>query len=82
MIKYLAITILFVSTSAQIDSKGYCAPYHGKVCIKYINNGQMVWFPEKGGWLNEEITDGLWRELVVGLKEPCRGAAEVCLHND
>jgi muscle, skeletal, receptor tyrosine kinase len=61
--------------------RGYCAPYNGKVCKNYLNGSGLVWFnishDNSGGWLNEQITAGLWEEMIENLKEPCRSAAEV-----
>ena len=65
----------------QAPSKGYCAPYNGQVCKKYLQGRGLVWFnisqDNSGGWLNEQITQSLWNELVTKLHEPCRSAAEV-----
>lgn len=77
MLKYLVLLLFSVVTKAQIDSKGHCGTYHGKICMKYFNSSEMVWFSADAPWRNEEITTGLWSELIVGLKEPCRSAAEV-----
>lgn len=59
---------------------GYCAPYNGKICRKYLNNTGLIWYnmshESPGGWLHEQITMGLWTELVQSLREPCRDAAE------
>lgn len=67
--------------TGQLPPSGYCAPYNGKICKQYLNGTGQVWFnisnDNAGGWLNEQITTGLWAEMVVGLKEPCRSAAEV-----
>ena len=69
------------SNSQQIPSKGYCAPYNGQVCKKYLQGRGLVWFniskDNSGGWVNEQITQSLWNELIVKLHEPCRSAAEV-----
>ncbi|KAJ9581646.1 hypothetical protein L9F63_023163, partial [Diploptera punctata] len=66
--------------TGQQPPPGYCAPYNGKVCRNYLNGTGLVWFnishDNAGGWLNEQITAGLWEEMVLGLKEPCRSAAE------
>ncbi|KAL0267927.1 UNVERIFIED_CONTAM: hypothetical protein PYX00_010058 [Menopon gallinae] len=63
----------FVSTSA-----GYCAPYSGKICKRYLVGTGYVWFNKShdGGWVNEQITTGLWEELIMGLQEPCLSAAK------
>lgn len=63
--------------------EGYCRPYHGKICSSFLNNSQWVWYADNTrGSLNEEITTGLWDEMISGLKEPCRNAAEklLCLY--
>ncbi|XP_044741574.1 tyrosine-protein kinase transmembrane receptor Ror2 [Chrysoperla carnea] len=65
------------------QTSGYCSPYMGKVCRNYVNSVRFVWFnltkDTTGGWLNEQITAGLWTELIETLKEPCRSAAEKLL---
>lgn len=65
----------------QLPPPGYCAPYNGKICKHYLNGTGQVWFnvshDNAGGWQNEQITTRLWTEMVEGLKEPCRSAAEV-----
>ena len=62
-------------------AKGYCAPYNGQVCRQYLVGRGLVWFnvsqDNSGGWLNEQITQNLWEEVIVKLKEPCRSSAEV-----
>nr|CAD7448763.1 unnamed protein product [Timema bartmani]CAD7453780.1 unnamed protein product [Timema tahoe] len=59
---------------------GYCAPYNGKVCKHFLNGTGSVWFnishEYAGGWLNEQITAGLWDEMITSLKEPCRKVKE------
>ncbi|XP_012250835.2 tyrosine-protein kinase transmembrane receptor Ror2 [Athalia rosae] len=73
------------STSAETSPsfKGYCAPYNGKICKKYLTGIGQVWFNDSnedtGGWLNEKITKDLWTDLIEGLHEPCRSAAEKLL---
>ncbi|CAG0914323.1 unnamed protein product [Notodromas monacha] len=63
--------------------EGYCAPYNGQVCKAKLNGTGLVWYnisyDNTGGWLNEQITGGLWKELIMTLEEPCRSAAEVVL---
>ena len=70
------------SDMQQTPSKGYYAPYNGQVCKKYLQGRGLVWFniskDNSGGWVNEQITQSLWNELIVKLQEPCRSAAEVC----
>ncbi len=62
-------------------SKGYCAPYNGQVCRSYLRGRGLVWFnvsqDNSGGWLNEQITQNLWEEVIEKLSEPCKSAAEV-----
>lgn len=71
--------IFFIFT--EPESQGYCAPYNGKICKKYLTGIGKVWFNDSndnpGGWLNERITTNLWEELIQRLVEPCRSAAEV-----
>lgn len=67
----------------QPEEKGYCAPYNGKVCKRYISG--QVWYSRgdpSGGWKNEQITTALWEELIGDLNGHCRTAAEVsnCKH--
>lgn len=69
------------TSSSSSQPKGYCAPYNGQVCKKYLKGRGLVWFnvsqDNSGGWLNEQVTQAIWDELVSGLGEPCRSAAEV-----
>lgn len=59
-------------------SQGKCAPYSGKVCKHYLAGAGQVWFNSSdSGGRNENITAGLWDEMIRGLKEPCRTSAEV-----
>lgn len=65
----------------MIIPQGKCAPYSGKICKHLLAGAGQVWFntskgSENGG-LNEQITSGLWEEMIKTLKEPCRSAAEV-----
>ena len=64
-------------------SKGYCAPYNGQVCRKYLQGRGLVWFnisqDNSGGWLNEQIAQNLHDELIRKLAEPCKSAAEALL---
>ncbi|XP_011299094.1 tyrosine-protein kinase transmembrane receptor Ror2 [Fopius arisanus] len=77
------LNILCTECSQTIESQGYCAPYNGKICRKYLTGIGKVWFNDTadnpGGFLNEEITTDLWEELISKLKEPCRSAAEKML---
>lgn len=63
------------------QATGYCAPYMGKICKKYLTGVGTVWFNNSvdnpSGWLHEKITTDLWDELIQKLTEPCRSAAEV-----
>lgn len=56
---------------ASASEGGYCAPYNGKICKSYING--QVWYPStrSGGWENEEITTGLFTELIEDLDDIC-----------
>lgn len=60
---------------------GYCAPYNGRICKKYLTGIGKVWFNDSrdnpGGELNENTTANLWEELIKKLVDPCRSAAEV-----
>uniref|UniRef100_T1J9X7 receptor protein-tyrosine kinase n=1 Tax=Strigamia maritima TaxID=126957 RepID=T1J9X7_STRMM len=62
---------------------GYCAPYNGNVCRKYLKKSGLIWYnmshTSPGGWLHERITMELWEELILSLTEPCRSAAQVLL---
>lgn len=62
-------------------SQGICAPYHGQVCREYLQGRGLVWFnvskDNSGGWLNEQVTQNIWRDVIENLNEPCRKAAEV-----
>ncbi|XP_037953857.1 tyrosine-protein kinase transmembrane receptor Ror2 [Teleopsis dalmanni] len=62
------------------EEKGYCAPYNGKICKHHISG--QVWYSREdpnGGWKNEQITTGLWEELITELTGLCRHAAEKML---
>ncbi|KAK9889022.1 hypothetical protein WA026_004308 [Henosepilachna vigintioctopunctata] len=74
--------IIFVLASIILQSNtekhdGYCASYYGKICKKYIDDTKRVYYNTSEGYKNEEITTGLWSEMIVTFKEPCRSAAEV-----
>lgn len=62
---------------------GFCAPYNGKVCRKYLARLDWVWYNltddenAAAGWLSEQIVQNLWEEMNEKLKEPCRSNAEV-----
>ncbi|GFX14267.1 tyrosine-protein kinase transmembrane receptor Ror2 [Trichonephila clavipes] len=64
---------------------GYCAPYTGQICRRYLNGSGHVYYNFTSENhpipLNEQITTELWGELVSSLLEPCRTAAEVVLCN-
>ncbi|GFY69552.1 tyrosine-protein kinase transmembrane receptor Ror2 [Trichonephila inaurata madagascariensis] len=64
---------------------GYCAPYTGQICRRYLNGSGHVYYNFTSENhpipLNEQITTELWGELVSSLLEPCRSAAEVVLCN-
>lgn len=63
------------------SSAGYCALYRGEICKDYLVGSGYVWFNKShdGGWLNEQITTNLWKEIIVSLKEPCLSAAKKLL---
>lgn len=80
---YISSWIL-VSASEEVEltpPSGYCALYRGNTCGDYVNGS--VWFSAQdemiGGFENEKITAGLWKEMISGLGEPCRSAAEKML---
>ncbi|EFN89657.1 tyrosine-protein kinase transmembrane receptor Ror2 [Harpegnathos saltator] len=79
----IAIFLRFSSIQAKSESHGYCAPYSGEICKKYLAGIGKVWFNDSkdnpGGLLNEQITTDLWDELILRLVEPCRSAAEKML---
>ncbi|KFB52887.1 AGAP006988-PA-like protein [Anopheles sinensis] len=63
------------------EEEGYCAPYNGKVCKRFINSRQ-VWYSREdgtGGWENEKITTALFDDLINDLPQYCRPAAEKLL---
>lgn len=75
----MIICILCIISSAwgqHYEKGGMCAPYGGKICKNY-RGGRQVWFPSTGGLNNEQITIGLWEEMISTLKEPCKSAAKV-----
>lgn len=55
---------------------GYCAPYTGQVCRKYLNGSSLVYYnfttDSPPVPLNEKITEELWSEIISSLLEPCR----------
>merc|ERR1711911_573626 len=65
------------------EPSGYCARYTGKICDGYLSNPSSVWFnissDETGGWLNEQLVEGLWEEVIHTLGQPCQSAARVGL---
>ena len=64
-------------------SKGYCAPYNGQICKQFLQGRGLVWFnisqDSSGGWLNEQVTQNIYDDLVQKLEEPCKSAAESLL---
>ncbi|CAL8077742.1 unnamed protein product [Orchesella dallaii] len=60
---------------------GSCAYYNGKICNAHIH--RQFWINNThgnaGGDVNEQITKGLWNEIIAGLSEPCRTPAEKLL---
>lgn len=78
---FLATLTIIITVGYADNEEGLCAPYHGKICSNFINNSQWVWYADHTrGSVNEEITTGLWKEMISGLKEPCRNAAEVRIY--
>ncbi|GIY29755.1 muscle, skeletal receptor tyrosine-protein kinase [Caerostris extrusa] len=55
---------------------GYCAPYTGQICRRYLNGSGHVYYNFTSENhpipLNEQITTELWSELISSLLEPCR----------
>lgn len=87
-ISYIFIEILFPQGCWGNDrvepftsSTGYCALYRGEVCKDYLTESKTVWFNKShdGGWVNEQITTNLWKEIIIHLKEPCLTAAKKLL---
>lgn len=78
MFKYCfsLVLILIIEYSYENKHDGYCGFYHGKICRKYIDDTTRVYYNNSGGIKNEEITTGLWSEMIEKFKEPCRTAAE------
>ncbi|KAK6620369.1 hypothetical protein RUM44_006770 [Polyplax serrata] len=64
--------------SSLPSSPGYCALYRGEICKDYLMGSGYVWFNKShdGGWLNEQITTNLWKEVIINLREPCLTAAK------
>jgi receptor tyrosine kinase len=72
---YIFVILLAVLEFCNGETQS-CGPYHGNICKNY-RNGKIVWYNNSGGFENEEITKGLWGEVIERLEEPCRRAAEV-----
>ncbi|XP_045482312.1 tyrosine-protein kinase transmembrane receptor Ror2 [Harmonia axyridis] len=72
-IAFILIVIIIQSSCEKYD--GHCGFYYGKICKKYIDDLKMVYY--NTSMYNEEITVGLWDEMIITFKEPCRSAAEV-----
>lgn len=62
------------------ENQSYCWTYHGNICKNYLSNKIVSY--HNMAYLNEEITTGLWTEMIEPLQEPCRRAAEklLCLY--
>ncbi|XP_076346339.1 tyrosine-protein kinase transmembrane receptor Ror2-like isoform X2 [Tachypleus tridentatus] len=58
--------------------QGYCSPYNGAVCADHLNDSGLIFYNFSGFsvHINEQISQGLWKELISSLMEPCRSAAE------
>lgn len=69
--KFLIVLLLIKSVHL------YCGPYNGQICKSYSKG--YVWYNHTGGFDNEKITTGLWKEMISKLKEPCRSRAEKLL---
>lgn len=82
-ILFLVLDLITAQTDKMTVPQGKCAPYSGKICKHYLAGAGQVWFnTSKGsdnGGLNEQITSGLWEEMIKTLNEPCRSAAEKLL---
>lgn len=79
--KYLIFLInVCLINLARFEELGYCAPYNGKICKSHIS-GMQVWYSasRSGGWENEEITTGLFAELVAELDPLCELPAQKLL---
>ncbi|KAJ3623044.1 hypothetical protein MTP99_019302 [Tenebrio molitor] len=74
---YIFVILLAVLEFCNGETQS-CGPYHGNICKNY-RNGKIVWYNNSGGFENEEITKGLWGEVIERLEEPCRRAAEKLL---
>ena len=64
------------------EPSGYCARYSGQVCRGHLSDPSSVWFnisssDASGGWLNEQLAQGLVDEVIRTLREPCQSAARV-----
>lgn len=88
--KELNLRVINIPTPTQDDDlkfefreppTGKCSYYNGRVCKAHVH--RQFWinttqeFGDDGGNYNEQITIGLWKELISGLEEPCRTSAEV-----
>ncbi|CAH0553754.1 unnamed protein product [Brassicogethes aeneus] len=76
---YVILMLLVFSNLPSVYSQGFCGPYHGKVCKKYVDNTKIVFYNNTGGYENEQIAINLWQELITGYEEPCKSAAEKLL---
>ncbi|XP_023232872.1 tyrosine-protein kinase transmembrane receptor Ror2-like [Centruroides sculpturatus] len=67
-------------TNKNDVSSGYCSVYTGTICKKHLKGVNLVFYNyTTDGMVNEEITTGLWEEVISSLMEPCRTAAETLL---
>lgn len=72
-----SLVLLPVPAAAILaTSPGYCGTYSGKICKHYLVGTRWFNKSHDGGWVNEQITSGLWEEVITGLKEPCQGPAK------
>lgn len=67
------------ATNSEVSS-GYCSKYSGNICKKHLKGVDLVFYNyTTDGMVNEDITAGLWEEVISSLMEPCRTAAETLL---
>ncbi|GIY82065.1 tyrosine-protein kinase transmembrane receptor Ror2 [Caerostris extrusa] len=76
-------TLSSIRRPPQDTPQGYCSLYTGSTCRKYLPFSGLVYynFSTDGSAtpINEQITQGLWKEVISSLLEPCRTAAETLL---
>lgn len=79
-LSFFLLNVWCVIYEIKSEELGYCAPYNGKICKAHIS-GVQVWYPStrSGGWENEEITTGLFSELISDLDPLCELPAQKLL---